>query len=57
MSIVHPHNLKIQDKTNVPKPSTEIGKRNYEYRGSVLLNSLPLIPFLSTLLNHASYFL
>ena len=57
MSIVHPHNLKIQNKTNVPKPSAEIGKRNYEYRGSVLLNSLPLIPLLSTLLNHASHLL
>ena len=42
-SSVHSHNLR-NSKYNlfVPRPSTEPGKRNFQYRGSVLWNSLPL---------------
>ena len=42
-SSVHSHNLR-NSKYNlfVPRPSTEAGKRSFQYRGSVLWNSLPL---------------
>ena len=42
-SSVHSHNLR-NSKHNlfVPRPSTEAGKRSFQYRGSVLWNSLPL---------------
>ena len=40
---VYSHNLR-NSKYNlfVPRPSTEAGKRSFQYRGSVLWNSLPL---------------
>jgi len=42
-SSVHSHNLR-NSKCNlfVPRPNTEAGKRSFQYRGSVLWNSLPL---------------
>ena len=42
-SSVHSHNLR-KSKYNllVPRPSTEAFKRSFQYRGSVLWNSLPL---------------
>ena len=42
-SSVHSYNLR-NSKYNlfVPRPSTEAGKRSFQYRGSVLWNSLPL---------------
>ena len=42
-SSVHSHNLR-NSKYNlfVPRPSTEAGKRSFQYRGSTLWNSLPL---------------
>ncbi len=42
-SSVHSHNLR-NSKYNlfVRRPSTEAGKRSFQYRGSVLWNSLPL---------------
>ena len=42
-SSVHSHNLR-NSKYNlfVPRPSTEAGKRSFQYRGPVLWNSLPL---------------
>ena len=41
-SSVHSHNLR-NSKYNlfVPRPSTEAGKRSFQYRGSVLWYSLP----------------
>ena len=42
-SSVHSHNLRNSNYSLfVPRPSTEAGKRSFQYRGSFLWNSLPL---------------